>query len=53
MSLYSFFLPFFLGDELFSDTYKMKLVDDCLWEVYGKVMQCKKHSIKATERQLG
>ena len=25
------------GDELFSDTYKMKLVDDCLYEVYGKV----------------
>lgn len=25
------------GDELFSDTYKMKLVDDCMWEVYGKV----------------
>jgi hypothetical protein len=26
----------FSGDELFSDTYKMKLVDDCLYEVYGK-----------------
>ena len=25
------------GDELFSDTYPMKLVDDCLYEVYGKV----------------
>jgi len=25
------------GDELFSDTYKVKLVDDCLYEVYGKV----------------
>eukprot|EP00088_Acartia_fossae_P011291 TRINITY_DN156_c0_g2_i1.p1 TRINITY_DN156_c0_g2~~TRINITY_DN156_c0_g2_i1.p1 ORF type:complete len:173 (-),score=65.50 TRINITY_DN156_c0_g2_i1:160-678(-) len=26
----------FSGDELFSDTYKMKLVDDCLYEIYGK-----------------
>ena len=25
------------GDELFSDTYPMKLVDDCIYEVYGKV----------------
>ncbi|CAB4063620.1 Translationally-controlled tumor protein homolog [Lepeophtheirus salmonis] len=24
------------GDELFSDTYKFKLLDDCLYEVYGK-----------------
>merc|ERR1712154_38765 len=24
------------GDELFSDTYPMKLVDDCIYEVYGK-----------------
>lgn len=31
------FLNVILGDELFSDTYKMKLVDDCVWEVYGKV----------------
>merc|ERR1712218_690811 len=26
----------FSRDELFSDTYPMKLVDDCLYEVYGK-----------------
>jgi len=26
----------FTGDELFSDTYKMKLVDNVIWEVYGK-----------------
>merc|ERR1711935_72866 len=26
----------FSGDELFSDTYPMKLVDDCIYEVYGK-----------------
>jgi hypothetical protein len=30
------FKDVFSGDELFSDTYKMKLVDDCLYEVYGK-----------------
>ncbi|TRY67453.1 hypothetical protein TCAL_06441 [Tigriopus californicus] len=30
------FKDIFTEDELFSDTYKMKLVDDCLWEVYGK-----------------
>ena len=29
--------PCVSGDELFSDTYPMKLVDDCLYEVYGKV----------------
>jgi len=27
----------FSGDELFSDTYPMKLVDDCIYEVYGKL----------------
>jgi len=26
----------FTGDELFSDTYKMKLIDNVIWEVYGK-----------------
>merc|ERR1712113_1081228 len=26
----------FSGDELFSDTYPMKLGDDCIYEVYGK-----------------
>ena len=30
------FKDVFSGDELFSDTYPMKLVDDCIWEVYGK-----------------
>ena len=29
---------YIVGDELFSDTYPMKLVDDCVYEVYGKVM---------------
>lgn len=26
-----------LGDEMFSDTYKVKLVDDVIYEVYGRV----------------
>ncbi|XP_040566027.1 translationally-controlled tumor protein homolog [Lepeophtheirus salmonis] len=30
------FMDVFSGDELFSDTYKFKLLDDCLYEVYGK-----------------
>merc|ERR1711890_117026 len=30
------FKDVFSGDELFSDTYPMKLVDDCIYEVYGK-----------------
>merc|ERR1712122_375081 len=35
------FKDVFSGDELFSDTYPMKLVDDCLYEVYGKHVQRK------------
>lgn len=27
----------FTGDEMFSDIYKIKLIDDVLYEVYGKV----------------
>ena len=27
-----------VGDEMFSDTYKMKLVDDVMYEVYGKLI---------------
>merc|ERR1712243_513912 len=30
------FKDVFSGDEPFSDTYPMKLVDDCIYEVYGK-----------------
>nr|XP_044250695.1 translationally-controlled tumor protein homolog [Drosophila takahashii] len=26
------------GDEMFADTYKMKLVDDVIYEVYGKLI---------------
>ena len=28
----------FTGDEMFSDTYKMKLVDNVIYEVYGKLV---------------
>ncbi|TGZ53396.1 Uncharacterized protein DBV15_01519 [Temnothorax longispinosus] len=28
----------FTGDEMFSDTYKIKLIDDVLYEVYGKLI---------------
>ena len=28
------------GDELFSDTYKINLVQDCIYEVIGKVRWC-------------
>ena len=31
-----FFLPFFQGDEMFSDTYKIKLINEVLYEVTGK-----------------
>jgi len=26
------------GDEMFADTYKMKLIDDVIYEVYGKLI---------------
>jgi hypothetical protein len=28
----------FTGDEMFCDSYKMKLVDEVVYEVYGKVI---------------
>uniref|UniRef100_U5EXA0 Translationally-controlled tumor protein homolog n=1 Tax=Corethrella appendiculata TaxID=1370023 RepID=U5EXA0_9DIPT len=31
----------FTGDEMFSDTYKVKLVDEVLYEVYGKLISRK------------
>ena len=39
MVLYLFIWIFFfwIGDEIFSDTYKYKLVDNVIYEVYGKV----------------
>lgn len=36
----------FVGDEMFSDTYKMKLVDEVLYEVYGKLIQRKEGDIQ-------
>jgi len=36
----------FTGDEMFSDTYKIKLVDEVMYEVYGKVEQRKEGDIK-------
>merc|ERR1739847_111917 len=35
-SIMKIYKDVFSGDELFSDTYPMKLVDDCIYEVYGK-----------------
>lgn len=32
------FKDIFTGDEMFSDTYKMKLVDNVIYEVYGKLV---------------
>jgi len=31
----------FTGDEIFSDTYKIKLIDDVIYEVYGKTVSRK------------
>ncbi|KAG7197395.1 hypothetical protein KM043_018499 [Ampulex compressa] len=36
----------FTGDEMFSDTYKMKLIDDVLYEVYGRLIIRKAHDIE-------
>merc|ERR1711874_666590 len=36
----------FSGDELFSDTYPMKLVDNCMYEVYGKHITRKSDDIQ-------
>ncbi|KAL7727270.1 hypothetical protein ACLKA6_016023 [Drosophila palustris] len=32
------FLDIITGDEMFADTYKMKLVDEVIYEVYGKLV---------------
>lgn len=37
---------FILGDEMFSDTYKIKLVDEVIYEVYGKLVQRKQGDIE-------
>lgn len=31
----------FPGDEMFSDTYKVKLIDEVMYEVYGRVSKYK------------
>ncbi|KZC11666.1 PREDICTED: translationally-controlled tumor protein homolog [Dufourea novaeangliae] len=36
----------FTGDEMFSDTYKMKLIDDVIYEVYGKMVTRKAGEIE-------
>lgn len=36
----------FTGDEMFSDTYKMKLIDDVMYEVYGKTVTRKAGEIE-------
>ncbi|XP_044267922.1 translationally-controlled tumor protein homolog [Tribolium madens] len=36
----------FTGDEMFSDTYKIKLVDEVVYEVYGKLVQRKEGDIQ-------
>jgi len=36
----------FTGDEMFSDSYKMKLVDEVLYEVYGKLVQRRQGEIE-------
>jgi len=40
------FKDVFTGDELFSDTYPMKLVDNCMYEVYGKHITRKEDDIQ-------
>ncbi|KAL0113675.1 hypothetical protein PUN28_012663 [Cardiocondyla obscurior] len=36
----------FTGDEMFSDTYKVKLVDDVLYEVYGRLVTRKSGDVE-------
>lgn len=36
----------FTGDEMFSDTYKIKLIDNVLYEVYGKLVSRKEGDIQ-------
>uniref|UniRef100_A0A1B6GRH6 Translationally-controlled tumor protein homolog n=1 Tax=Cuerna arida TaxID=1464854 RepID=A0A1B6GRH6_9HEMI len=40
------FKDLFTGDEMFSDTYKMRLVDDVMYEVYGRYVQRKQGEIE-------
>lgn len=36
----------FTGDEMFSDSYKMRLVDDVIYEVYGKLVSRAQNDIQ-------
>ncbi|XP_060517027.1 translationally-controlled tumor protein homolog [Cylas formicarius] len=36
----------FTGDEMFSDTYKIKLIDEVIYEVYGKLVQRKQGDVQ-------
>lgn len=36
----------FTGDEMFSDSYKMKLVDEVMYEVYGKLVTRKQGDVQ-------
>merc|ERR1711977_405601 len=40
------FKDVFTGDELFSDTYEIKLIDDVIYEVYGKYETRKEGNIQ-------
>lgn len=44
--LYKLFSFFLAGDEMFSDAYKMKLVDEVIYEVYAKLIQRSDGDIK-------
>ncbi|GLH03333.1 hypothetical protein R5R35_002910 [Gryllus longicercus] len=35
----------FTGDEMFSDSYKMKLIDDVMYEIYGKLVTRKQGDV--------
>lgn len=37
ITLICIIIIFFLGDEMFSDTYKIKLIGEVMYEVYGKL----------------
>jgi len=39
------FKDIFTGDEMFSDTYKVKLIDEVVYEVYGKLISRKSGDI--------
>lgn len=44
MFFFNFFI--FIGDEMFSDSYKMKLIDEVIYEVYGTTVSRKEGDIQ-------